>query len=61
MAKKSQIQIFRDAARRLEADESEEGFDKALGVIARHKPRSSQPGTHKPTASAQAPKSDREK
>jgi len=37
---KTQIQNFREAARRLQADESEESFDKALGQIARHKPKS---------------------
>jgi hypothetical protein len=42
MAKKTQIQAFREAARRLEADESEEGFDSALSKIARHKPRSAE-------------------
>lgn len=35
---KSQIQKFRDAARELEADESEERFNAKLGAVARHKP-----------------------
>jgi hypothetical protein len=38
MAKKSQIQQFREAARKLGADESEERFNDALGKVARHKP-----------------------
>jgi hypothetical protein len=41
MAKKSQVQQFRDAARKLEADESEERFADALRKIA--KPRSEPP------------------
>lgn len=36
--KKTQIQQFREAARKLGADESEERFDAALGKIGRHKP-----------------------
>jgi hypothetical protein len=35
MAKKTQIQVFRDAARKLHADESEEGFGSALRHIGR--------------------------
>lgn len=34
MAKKSQIHKFRDAARKIEADESEERFDSALRGLA---------------------------
>lgn len=39
--KQSQLQIdkFRDVARALECDESEECFNAALGQIVRHKPK----------------------
>jgi hypothetical protein len=35
MTKKTQIQQFREAARKLEADESEERFDAALKTVAK--------------------------
>jgi hypothetical protein len=38
MAKKSQIQKFRDMARKLEADESPERFDTALKKVAKAPP-----------------------
>ncbi len=38
MAKKTQIQKFREAARAHEADESEERFDATLKGLATHKP-----------------------
>lgn len=38
MAKKSQIQKFREAARALESDESESRFNETLKQVARHKP-----------------------
>jgi hypothetical protein len=34
----TQIQSFKEAARSLECDESEETFDKALGKMGRSKP-----------------------
>jgi len=37
MAKKSQIQKFKDAARELEADDSEKRFNERLGKIAKQK------------------------
>jgi hypothetical protein len=40
MAKKTQIQKFREAARAHEADESEERFDAALKGLAKAKPGS---------------------
>jgi hypothetical protein len=39
MAKKTQVQKFREAARELETDESEKRFDERLGKIARQKPK----------------------
>jgi hypothetical protein len=38
MGKKSQIQKFRETARALEADESEDRFSATLKAMARHKP-----------------------
>jgi hypothetical protein len=35
----AQIKVFREAARELEADESEDVFDSALKKIAKHKPK----------------------
>jgi hypothetical protein len=37
MAKKSQVQKFRDAARELGCDESDERFEEALRAVAKHK------------------------
>jgi hypothetical protein len=37
MAKKSQIQKFKEAAREAEADESKEAFDAKLKVVAKTK------------------------
>jgi hypothetical protein len=50
MAKKTQIQQFREAARKLEADESEEWFDVALKAVAKApvSPKESKPETKKP-------------
>jgi hypothetical protein len=47
-AKKSQVQKFKEAARELEADESEKRFDERLGKIARQKPGRPEPKTSKP-------------
>jgi hypothetical protein len=52
MAKKAQIDKFREAARALEADEDERKFDKSLERVAKHKPAPSEdgaPGAPKPT------------
>jgi len=38
MAKKSQIQKFRETARTIGADESEDHFSATLKAVARHKP-----------------------
>jgi hypothetical protein len=38
MPKKSQVQKFREAARDLEADDSEKRFNERLGKIAKQKP-----------------------
>jgi hypothetical protein len=38
MAKKTQIQQFRETARKLECDEDERKFDAALSKVARAKP-----------------------
>ena len=38
MAKKAQIDKFREAARALEADEDAGKFDRSLGQIAKQKP-----------------------
>jgi hypothetical protein len=38
MAKKPQIDKFREAARELEADEDEQTFDKSLERVAKRKP-----------------------
>lgn len=38
MAKKSQIDKFRETARALESDEDEAKFDSTLGKVARQKP-----------------------
>jgi len=50
MAKKSQIQKFRDKARELKSDESEVGFATSLRAIASHKPKSSGDGAGKAQA-----------
>jgi hypothetical protein len=61
MSSKSQIQNFREAARRHEADESDESFDKALGLIARHKPpKSDKPKQRKSSTAAKPPTSREE-
>ena len=43
MAKKSQIEKFREAAREAEADESEERFNERLKEIAQQKPNPPKP------------------
>jgi hypothetical protein len=48
MAKKSQIQKFRDKARELEADESSDKFDAALRKVATHKPAGAEKTPAKP-------------
>jgi hypothetical protein len=42
MTQKSQIQKFREAARKIEADDSEERFDEALRRLAKSKRKPSQ-------------------
>jgi hypothetical protein len=44
---KSQSERFKQAARELGCDESEERFDKALKAVAKHKPKV-EAGTKKP-------------
>jgi hypothetical protein len=53
---KSQVQKFRDAARQLEADESEKGFDEAMRKIGRQRPKDEKESARKP-----APTKDRSK
>jgi hypothetical protein len=38
-ASKSQVQKFREAARELGCDESDERFEEALRAVAKHKPQ----------------------
>lgn len=49
-AAKSQTEAFRNAARELGCDESEERFDAALKKVAAHKPSSTTPKTEAPKA-----------
>jgi hypothetical protein len=53
---KSQIQKFREAARQLKTDKSEERFDEALRQIGRHRPKD-----EKERARKSAPTKDRSK
>jgi len=39
MAKKPQIDKFRETARAIEADEDERKFDKSLERVAKHRPK----------------------
>lgn len=39
----AQAEVFVEAARALECDESEQRFNEALGKIARHKPKPDKP------------------
>jgi len=47
MAKKAQIDKFREAARELEADGDERTFDKSLERVVKHKPAPSEDGASK--------------
>src|SRR5450432_1448143 len=42
MAKKSQIEKFRETAREHECDQSEKGFDASLQTVAKHRPAKTQ-------------------
>jgi len=53
---KSQVQKFREAAKQLDADESEKGFDEAMRKIGRHRPKD-----EKETARKSAPTKERSK